>query len=144
MGWKAAVFVIAPLLLFAPSCAPQIPEETMIEVPCEDFVTTSGGQSKITKAETVPHGGIVVLRLCSNPGTGFAWGDADLSTPAVLAERSRGFVPPEVTMPGAPGFEEWVFEATERGQCTVELSYSRPWEGGEKDVWLFVLQVTVP
>jgi hypothetical protein len=33
--------------------------------------------------------------------------------------------------------------AAHAGDATVTLSYSRPWAGGEKDVWTYTLHVTV-
>jgi predicted secreted protein len=41
------------------------------------------------------------------------------------------------------GVEEWWFTAGQAGVTTATMSYSRPWEGGEKDVRTFVLTVAV-
>jgi predicted secreted protein len=143
MGWKTRVLTLTPLILLATACSPQPPRDTVVEIPCEKFSAEAGDQVRITRNVSVKEGGHVVVRLCTNPSTGFAWEDADVSTPTVLVERSREFIPPGVTMPGSAGLEQWTFEAIGDGVCTVALSYSRPWEGGEKGIWLFELEVTV-
>ena len=143
MGWKTRSLALASLILLATACSPQPPRDAVVEIPCEQFSAEAGDQVRITRSVSVKDGGHVVVRLCTNPSTGFAWEDVDISTPAVLAERSREFIPPGVTMPGSAGLEQWTFEAVGHGTCTVALGYSRPWEGGEKDIWLFELEVTV-
>lgn len=143
MGWNKAAFALAPVVLFAAACAAQPARDVVVEIPCDAFSSQHGDQVKVIRDATVAKGRNIVLRLCANPSTGFAWEEAQLSTHTVLAERSREFIPPGVTMPGGAGLEQWVFEAIDRGACSVVLSYSRPWDGGEKGVWLFELQVTV-
>lgn len=143
MGWMKTALALGPLLLFAGACSPQPAEDVVVEIPCDRFSAEAGDQITITRTASVARGGHVVVRLCSNPSTGFSWEDAHISQPSVLTERSRTSLPPAVTMPGAPGLEEWTFEATNKGECTVSFSYSRPWDGGEKGAWKFLLDVTV-
>ena len=45
--------------------------------------------------------------------------------------------------PGTPGEEQWTFKATGEGTTQISMEYSRPWEGGEKGEWTFVLTVIV-
>ncbi|HEY5629987.1 MAG TPA: protease inhibitor I42 family protein, partial [Candidatus Limnocylindrales bacterium] len=44
---------------------------------------------------------------------------------------------------GAPTATTFLLKAAHAGDATVTLSYSRPWAGGEKDVWTYTLHVTV-
>ena len=44
---------------------------------------------------------------------------------------------------GSGGCEVWTFEALTAGQVTLDMAYSRPWEGGEKGVETFTLNVTI-
>jgi len=143
MNWKTGTLVLAPLVLLATACSSPPPRDVVVKIPCEKFSAEAGDQVRIARSVSVDKGGHVVVRLCTNPSTGFAWEDAEVSTPTVLVERSREFIPPGVTMPGSAGLEQWTFEALANGVCTVALSYSRPWEGGEKGIWQFGLEVTV-
>ena len=143
MRWPRTTLALAPLLLLAAACSSHPPGNTVVEVPCDGFSSSSGEQVRITRQVAVSEGATIVLRLCANPTTGFEWEDAVVSKQAVLVEQSREFIPPGVTMPGSAGLEQWTFQATSRGSCLVTLSYSRPWEGGEKGVWLFELHVSV-
>jgi inhibitor of cysteine peptidase len=115
----------------------------VIEIDCERFSATAGDQVRLVRQVTVAKGAVIVVSLCSNPSTGFSWGNAIISSPEVLTEQAREFVPPTVAMPGAPGMEQWGFLAVEQGACTVSLSYSRPWDGGEGGAREFELKVEV-
>jgi predicted secreted protein len=41
------------------------------------------------------------------------------------------------------GIEEWTFRASQPGTTTATMSYSRPWDGGEKDARIIMLTVIV-
>jgi inhibitor of cysteine peptidase len=143
MHWKITALAMTPLVLFGVACSAQPSRSVVVEMTCERFTAETGDQVKITRQVSIGQGGQVVLRICTNPSTGFEWEDAVVSTPSVLEQRSRAFMPPGVTMPGSAGLEQWTFEAVGTGVCVVALSYSQPWELGEKGVWLFELEVTV-
>ncbi|GEM_PF-653969 len=86
----------------------------------------------------------VSVVLDSNPSTGFSWQLIDISNENVLKNTNKEFRLPEIDPPpGTPGEEVWTFEAIGAGTSTLSLEYSRPWEGGEKAVETFVLNVTV-
>lgn len=91
-------------------------------------------------------GDIFTVELESNPSTGFQWVLADNSDDAVLQMQEQEYVidnagdPP---LPGAGGKEVWTFKALSRGETTISLEYSRPWEGGDKAVETFQLKVIV-
>jgi predicted secreted protein len=143
MKWcRAFSLALAGMLLSLNACSPG-PRVEIIEVQCERFSGEPGEQVVLIQTVTLNRGDSIVLRLCSNPSTGFMWEDAVISAPSVLAERSRVFIEPGPTMPGGAGLEQWTFEAIGRGECNVTLGYSRPWDGGEKDVWRFELDTRV-
>jgi len=62
-------------------------------------------------------------------------------------EFSHNFVEPqavgEVQVVGAPSKDVWVFDSKTPGAATISMSYSRPWEGGEKELWTYTMTVTV-
>jgi inhibitor of cysteine peptidase len=51
--------------------------------------------------------------------------------------------PAEGSMVGAPGKEIWTFKALKKGQSSISMEYSQPWEGGTKAAETFQLTVVV-
>jgi len=103
----------------------------------------------ISKEAKVAVGDSFTVTLCSNPTTGFQWLEsAQISDQTVLEQVDHKFVPPEAkddrpSPPGTGGKEVWTFKALKKGTSTISMEYSRPWEGGEKRAWTFLLTVTV-
>jgi len=130
--------VVISLCLFA--CSPT-PKQVSVDVSCDDFMK----QQHISQEAEVAVDGSLTVTLCSNPTTGFQWVEsAQISDQTVLQQTSHKFVPPEETgVAGAAGKEMWTFKALKKGTSTISMEYSRPWEGGEKGEWTFVLTVTV-
>jgi len=132
------IIVAISLCLFACSPGP-----TQVEVSCDDFMA----DKHISKEVEVAVGDSFTVTLCSNPTTGFLWSEAaEISDQTVLQQTDHKFEAPETTEPpieGAPGKEVWTFKALKEGTSTVSMEYSRPWEGGEKGEWTFVLTVVV-
>ena len=114
-----------------------------MKVDCEEFQASAQDPAVVAREIAVSKGAVVELWLCSNPSTGFEWEEAELSDTSVLTETFHEFVASDSTKPGSSGQEHWSLEATASGDCTVTLRYSRPWEGGEKGVWEFTLDVKV-
>ncbi|MFC2002497.1 DUF4382 domain-containing protein [Chloroflexota bacterium] len=119
-------------------------EVASLEVPCNDFMATK----HINKALEVNVADSFTVTLCSNPTTGFKWSEsAEISDHSVLEQTKHKSVPPQgkgkSPAPGTAGQEIWTFKALEEGTSTISMDYSRPWEGGEKGEWTFVLTVTV-
>jgi inhibitor of cysteine peptidase len=112
-----------------------------ISASCDNF----SEQGNITKNLEVAVGDTITVTLCSNASTGFRWSEAaQIGAPALIQQVEHKFVAPEGEgLVGAPGQEVWTFKALEKGTTTIAMEYSRPWEGGEKGVWTFVLTVTV-
>lgn len=116
-----------------------------LEVSCDDFMKNQ----HVSKEVEVAAGDAFTITLCSNPSTGFQWSEsAQISDLTILEETGHEFVAPEAEgskppAPGTPGKEVWTFKALKKGTSTISLEYSRPWEGGEKGEWTFVLTVTV-
>ena len=85
----------------------------------------------------------LLVTLCSNASTGYAWGEPQVSDPAVVALAGMRSDAPASPLPGAPGSQSWAFEALAAGSAVIHLGYSQPWEGGAKDAWTYDLDVTV-
>ncbi|MFC2001721.1 DUF4382 domain-containing protein [Chloroflexota bacterium] len=117
-------------------------EKTSVKVSCDDFIE----QRHINKEVEVPVDSSILLTLCSNPTTGFQWESANISAQAVLEQVDHEFISPESEPPpppGTPGQDVWTFKALKAGTSTISIDYSRPWEGGEKAEWTFILTVIV-
>jgi len=114
-------------------------DKVSIEASCDDFYD----QAAISKEMEVAVGDSFAVTLCSNPTTGFQWSEAQVSDQTVLKQTDHSFVPPgETGIVGAAGQDVWTFKALKKGESTVSMEYSRPWEGGEKAEWTFILTVT--
>ena len=90
-------------------------------------------------------GGSVIVTLESNPGsTGFEWGSAEISDETVLQQVDQRYeAPEEGSMIGAPGKEIWTFKGLKKGESSISMEYSQPWEGGTKAAETFELTVVV-
>jgi len=118
-------------------------KQVSVEVSCDDFMK----RQHISKEVEVAVDGSLTVTLCSNPTTGFRWSEsAQISDQTVLQQTDHKLVMPKSEPPpppGTPGQEVWTFKALKKGTSTISMEYSRPWEGGEKGEWTFVLTVVV-
>jgi predicted secreted protein len=116
-------------------------EAVTIEFSCDEFAA----DNHITRDVEIIRPGSLIVSLCSNATTGFQWEEtAGISDTSVIVQQSHSFVEPQAgDSVGAPGKDVWVFDSAGAGTATVSMSYSRPWEGGEKDAWTLTLNVTV-
>jgi len=137
------VGTIATISLCLLACSPA-PKQVSVEASCSDFMKLQ----HISQEVEVAVDGSLTVTLCSNPSTGFEWESARISNQTVLQQVDHKFEAPEYTgdgppPPGSPGKEVWTFKALKEGTSTISIEYSRPWEGGEKAAWTFVLTVVV-
>jgi inhibitor of cysteine peptidase len=140
--YRITAFVIASILMILLlACAPAAKPGATVTVTCDQF----SKQAHIVQDVTATVDSTITVTLCSNPTTGFQWGEqTQIGNTQVLKQTSYKMVGPANTgMVGAPGNEVWTFQALQAGTSTVSFSYSRPWAGGEKGVETFKLNVTV-
>lgn len=80
---------------------------------------------------TLQQGQQLILRLPSNPTTGFRWLLRD-SAPQVLKSLGPEVYsnPEDVGVVGSAGISTWRFEVTAAGEGQLALTYERPWEVG--------------
>jgi predicted secreted protein len=111
---------------------------TLIRVWCDDFAPgrpDAGGL--VQRAVGARPGSLVTVVLCSNGSTGFSWAAAAIDS-AHLRLVSHAYHAGPMAI-GAAGAETWTFRVLAGGVGHAVLTYDRPWEGGEKATWLFVL-----
>lgn len=129
------MFVVLAILLLLPSCI----KIRQIEISRDQFNKNPNATSELQA--TVSE--MIMVKLCSNPSTGFQWKYAIIGQ-SVLRETDHKFVPAEGEgVVGADGKEVWTFQTVEKGTAQVRMEYSRPWEGGEQKEWTYVFTVTV-
>ena len=130
------IFVVCVVMLSLSSCVTS--NDYNIEISCDQFTESNHCSSDVL----MEVGDKIILTLCSNPSTGFSW-EYEVTTANVVKEEGHDFEEPEEGLVGAPGKELWTFEAVERGNTEIQMEYSRPWEGGTKAEWTYIIKVTV-
>lgn len=116
------------------------PNTQAVEITLDEFVA----QNNILKYVETTYPGTVTVRLGSNPTTGYAWEVTEIVHPEVIERMSNNYEGPTATnLVGAGGTEVWVFNARDTGLAIIRMSYSRPWEGGEKDLYTVSINVNV-
>ena len=103
-------------------------------------------QKSITQTAEMAVGDQVKVTLCSNPTTGFAWQEPEISDAAVVSLADKSFGAPvtgAAQVVGASGTDYITLKATAKGTSTVILRYSQPWAGGTSSEWTYTLTVTV-
>jgi inhibitor of cysteine peptidase len=124
---------------------PPAPNKYLVNVSVEDF----NKETHILRQVEVKTGDVFTVVLDSNPTTGFKWTEqAKIADETILKQTGHEYIAPRANddnkpVAGMSGIEEWWFTKSRTGVTTATMSYSRPWEGGEKDVRTFVLTVVV-
>ena len=132
--------ILVTVLLVVAGCTSQ-PATKSVQVSIDELTT----EKNITRDVEITAGSTLVVSLGSNPSTGYSWSEqAIIDDAAIIRQDKHEFIAADTTgVVGAAGTEEWTFTALEKGTTTLSMDYSRPWEGGEKGVWTFTLNVTV-
>ena len=139
--WIITFCIALVIPVFSISCASSVSTAGPISISCDDFQN----QASITKDVQLITGNTLTVALCSNRTTGFSWSEkAQISNPQVVEQTGYKWVSPEDTgKVGVPGTEEFMFKALQPGNSVITFGYSRPWEGGEKNMQTVILNVTV-
>jgi inhibitor of cysteine peptidase len=87
-------------------------------------------------------GDVLVVRLPSNPSTGYGWAVCS-GAGRVLRAAGRAYVPPQTGLVGAPGTAVLRFRAAAAGKSVLRLTYRRSWEQSAPPARTFVLRVTI-
>lgn len=101
--------------------------------------TDSGREIRLAPGQTL------VIRLESNPSTGYSWGRTDTDS-TILVQEGEAEYSADVSSQnrvGAGGVETLRFKAAQAGETSLELGYRRVWEEGVDPIQTFQVQVTV-
>lgn len=103
--------------------------------------TITVGPAASGTQRTVHRGDRLVIRLPSNPSTGYAWTVRAPARP-VLVLTGRSFVAaPDGGRVGASGTAVLRFRVAAAGRRTVRLAYARSWEQGVAPADTFTLRI---
>lgn len=89
-------------------------------------------------------GDTIVIRLESNPTTGYSWSLAEI--PSDIIQKVSNIYEPLKTsgnIVGSGGTEIWTFKAISKGNTTLTFQYARPWEKDVPPIKTETYQITV-
>ncbi len=112
----------------APTSSPPGPSEITLSE------SNNGGQIELDKNK------MVVLRLESNPSTGYSWLVEEMDS-NVLRQVGDFEIEYQSHLLGAPGTQVLRFVGAGKGLTSLKLAYRRPWEKDVAPAQTFVLQV---
>jgi CubicO group peptidase (beta-lactamase class C family)/predicted secreted protein len=92
---------------------------------------------------TMESGQALVIRLESNPTTGYSWAVQEIDTAVLRQIGDVEYEPADTGLVGSGGWESCRFEAVAAGQTTLELVYRRPWEEDIPPDETFILDIIV-
>lgn len=100
-------------------------------------------ESSSGKQLEIAAGASLTVTLESNQTTGYSWELKQIGDTSILEIVDNKYEAPNSDLMGASGKEVWNFKALKTGTTTLNMEYSRPWEGGEKGARTFSLTVVV-
>ncbi len=113
-----------------------------IKVLPEEATPTTGVILDSQKINEVNISDVVIVKLSSNPSTGYTWcyGSSD---PSALRLISSNYVGPDSSILGAPGTQIFTFRAMHKGSLELTFKYYRPFEGMANDTETVVYDVFI-
>jgi inhibitor of cysteine peptidase len=117
-----AGFLLFSLMLVAQP--PQSPGAKQTSSPSQIVVTDQDNGKDID----LPAGGSLVVRLNSNPSTGYSWAIKGDPSPLRLVKSSTKKNSQAGHAAGAPVMQEFRLTAVSAGMASLTLEYRRPWE----------------
>lgn len=93
---------------------------------------------------TLHSGQQLILRMPSNPTTGFRWIIRDAASNVLHSLGPEVYSNPEdAGLVGSAGVSTWRFEAKQAGEGHLHLTYERPWEVGVVPAQRFECRIRV-
>jgi predicted secreted protein len=97
------------------------------------YMNKNNSSSKIAvgdnqKAVSVNKNQEFIIKLVSNPSTGYTWSLSEGYDKTVVGLIGNVFVPANTDRSGAPGEDQWTFRGISTGKTKISLVYARSWE----------------
>jgi len=137
------LLALSAALLFAVSIAAEAPQtaSSATSAKAAASVVTVTDQDN-GKDIDLPSGQTMVVKLASNPSTGYKWTVEGDPAPLKLEKQSYRKSAKSSAM-GAPGVQIFQFSASSSGIANLKLNYHRSWEYNQPPVKTFSLRVNV-
>ena len=122
-GWIAAIVLIMIVALVAITSAG-----------CGSSASAAAGTLKLGEADngkafSVKVGDTIEVVIPGNPTTGFSWAAVLTEKDAALLQQvGEPTYATDSTLIGSGGTYTFTFKAVAKGEATLKLAYSRPWE----------------
>lgn len=121
------IVLLLTAMLFA-GCAVRSEDETSKI----KLYNPSGEHASLPSEITVKNGETFMVKLKSNPTTGYTW-EIAIADESVLRFDDETFVVDDPDATGSGGMGTYTFTALKKGQTTLTLDHGQQWEGGNKD-----------
>ncbi len=111
-----------------------LPVSALLVLPLLAACASTSGSSVILESQarcpqTLEPSQQLILRLPSNPTTGYRWEVREAAAGQLRALGPEVYSAPQgEALVGAGGHSTWRFEAQEPGESMLSLTYQRPWE----------------
>lgn len=151
MKFSLPLFLTLALLLTA--CEDQPPPVELDESMPMEMETATPGETEsldvLTEADngtsvSLAVGEVLIVRLGSNPSTGYSWQVREIGDNLVqVGESAYEATPVDEQIVGSGGHETWRFEAVSAGESTLELHYRQPFDDEAESAETWRIDVTV-
>lgn len=134
--WKLrhGVLALSGALVMTACLPPSLfPSESPVTVSVSD----SGGEASLLPGQPL------VVRLPSNPSTGYSWTYRVVGDDVLRLDSVSGVTPQADGKVGAPGETVWSFRAQGKGIAQLSYVYTRAWEKNAAPAKTFSLTVVV-
>ena len=140
MGLRSLAISVTALLIFTMQLGAQETHSAAQKAPAS--VVTISDKDNGTDID-LPQGATLLVKLSSNPSTGYSWAVKGDPSPLKLEKTSVKKGKQSSKKVGAPGVQELRFDATSAGMASLTLEYRRPWEYTASPAKTFSVRVNV-
>lgn len=130
----------AALLCSCVTSTPPAPADMPTQDAASARVVDFGGSTESAKID-VASGSTFMVRIGSNPSTGYSWELVSGNENGAVVAIEEGYVQ-GADMPGAPGTQTFTFRAERTGVHVLTFAYRRPWETGVPPERTVTLELT--
>ena len=133
--------VVEPIAQAPEKPAPVTPDPKVDEKPeMPDKVITDADKGKTV---TVKVGQRLLVKLGSNPTTGYEWSVAKTDDKLLPSDGETTFDVPDTPIAGAPTVQTLFFQGKGAGKTKLELQYIRPWETDKAPNKTYAVEVVI-
>ncbi len=140
MGLRSLAISVTALLIFTMQLGAQETHSAAQKAPAS-VVTITDKDNGVDV--DLPQGATLLVKLSSNPSTGYSWAVKGDPSPLKLEKTSVKKGKQSSKKVGAPEVQELRFDAASAGMASLTLEYRRPWEYTASPAKTFSVRVNV-